>query len=237
MNLELGVAYCRKSLPKGGVCIFIHKKYNYSNVDPSKYCKKQDIEACAIKLELTAALNIVGLAEGIPPESYGNLDVGNQVANILFTCHNILRKRQANHMGNMEKKTADKGFTITFKGKSYTIDTEGAINWVRSTAKSQGLEFKNFSINDKDNWYGVAGPYLCFFVGFGLRLTELRLGHSSMPTQRQGEKTISFPVYKYGLYGSHHVLLVGCTFPPEKKLNGTKPAANDSTSLLSPFRQ
>jgi hypothetical protein len=50
---KLGVAYYRKSLPKGGVYILVHKKYNYSIVDLSKYCKKQDIEAYAIKLELT----------------------------------------------------------------------------------------------------------------------------------------------------------------------------------------
>jgi hypothetical protein len=57
INLEGGAPYCRKSLLKGGVCIFVHKKYNYSNVDPSKYCNEQGIEASAIKLELTA-LNI-----------------------------------------------------------------------------------------------------------------------------------------------------------------------------------
>jgi hypothetical protein len=44
-------------LPKGGVCIFVHKKYNYSDGDLNKYGKEQDIEACALKLELTA-LNI-----------------------------------------------------------------------------------------------------------------------------------------------------------------------------------
>jgi hypothetical protein len=57
INLErykLGAAYCRKSLLKGGACIFVHKKYNYLNGDLSKYCKEQDIEGCAIKLELTA---------------------------------------------------------------------------------------------------------------------------------------------------------------------------------------
>jgi hypothetical protein len=54
---KLGAAYCRKSLLKGGVCIFVPKKYNYSNMDLSKYCKEQDIEAYVIKLELTA-LNI-----------------------------------------------------------------------------------------------------------------------------------------------------------------------------------
>jgi hypothetical protein len=57
LGYKLGAAYCRKSLLKGGVCIFVHKKYNYSNGDVSKYCKEQHIEACALRLELTA-LNI-----------------------------------------------------------------------------------------------------------------------------------------------------------------------------------
>jgi hypothetical protein len=42
INLEgykLGASYCRISLLKGGVCIFVHKKYDYSNVDLSKYAK------------------------------------------------------------------------------------------------------------------------------------------------------------------------------------------------------
>jgi hypothetical protein len=54
---ELSAAYCRKYLLKGGVCIFVHKKYKFSNGDLSKYCSEQDIEACALKLDLTA-LNI-----------------------------------------------------------------------------------------------------------------------------------------------------------------------------------
>jgi exonuclease III len=60
INLEdykLGAEYYRKYLLKGGVCIFVYKKYNYSNVGLNKYCKDPDIEAFAIKLELTA-LNI-----------------------------------------------------------------------------------------------------------------------------------------------------------------------------------
>jgi hypothetical protein len=49
INLEgykLGAAYCGKSLLKSGAFLFI-KKYDYSNVDLSKYCKEQDMEACA----------------------------------------------------------------------------------------------------------------------------------------------------------------------------------------------
>jgi hypothetical protein len=60
INLEdykLGAAYCRKSLLKGG--------------DLSKYCKEQDIEACALKLELTALhINVVTVYRA----PYGNFN-------------------------------------------------------------------------------------------------------------------------------------------------------------------
>jgi hypothetical protein len=55
---KFGAAYYRIYLPKGGVCIFVNKKYNYSNGDLSKYYKEQDIEACALKLELTTLVTI-----------------------------------------------------------------------------------------------------------------------------------------------------------------------------------
>ncbi|KAG5870178.1 hypothetical protein JTB14_032470 [Gonioctena quinquepunctata] len=34
-------------------------------------------------------------------------------------------------------------------------------------------------MQDKDNWYGTAAPYIDFFVGNGLRMNELRLGHNT----------------------------------------------------------
>ncbi|KAG5870167.1 hypothetical protein JTB14_032459 [Gonioctena quinquepunctata] len=48
-------------------------------------------------------------------------------------------------------------------------------------------------------------------------MNELRLGHNTMPIMKEGDKSKVFPVSKYGLNGSHHVLLEGCTFPPEKR--------------------
>jgi hypothetical protein len=54
MNLVLFQKVGFGAFLKGGVCIFVHKKYNYSAGDLSKYSKEQDIEACALKLELTA---------------------------------------------------------------------------------------------------------------------------------------------------------------------------------------
>ncbi|KAG5870166.1 hypothetical protein JTB14_032458 [Gonioctena quinquepunctata] len=72
-------------------------------------------------------------------------------------------------------------------------------------------------MQDKDNWYGTAAPYIDFSVGNGLRMNELRLGYNTMPITKEGDKSKVFPVSKYGLNGSHHVLLEGCTFPPEKR--------------------
>ncbi|KAG5870170.1 hypothetical protein JTB14_032462 [Gonioctena quinquepunctata] len=72
-------------------------------------------------------------------------------------------------------------------------------------------------MQDKDNWYGTAAPYIDSFVGNGLRMNELRLGHNTMPIIKEGDKSKVFPVGKYGLNGSHHVLLEGYTFPPEKR--------------------
>jgi hypothetical protein len=48
---KLGAAYCRKTLLKGGVCIFVPKAYNYLTMDVSKYCSEQDIEGLCMKIK------------------------------------------------------------------------------------------------------------------------------------------------------------------------------------------
>jgi exonuclease III len=50
----LGAAYCRQVANRGGVCIFAHKNLNYITIDLGKYCKDQDTEVCALKLEYTS---------------------------------------------------------------------------------------------------------------------------------------------------------------------------------------
>jgi hypothetical protein len=48
---RLGAAYCRQVVKRGDVCVFVHKNLNYTTIDLGKYCKDQDIEVCALKLE------------------------------------------------------------------------------------------------------------------------------------------------------------------------------------------
>jgi hypothetical protein len=72
----------------------------------------------------------------------------------------------------MEKKSEGKDFTITTMGKTYNIKREDAIKIMVDAADMNDLTFKHFKPTDGDNWYGIAGPYLDFFVGFGLRLNE-----------------------------------------------------------------
>jgi exonuclease III len=46
-HYNISADYCRQTLRQGGVCIFVHDTINYLNA----FCKEQDLEACAIKLQ------------------------------------------------------------------------------------------------------------------------------------------------------------------------------------------
>jgi hypothetical protein len=48
---NLGAVYCRKTLNKGGVCIFVHNTVNYSNINLDRFCTDKTIEICAVKLK------------------------------------------------------------------------------------------------------------------------------------------------------------------------------------------
>jgi hypothetical protein len=52
-NYNLGVRYCRKTIEKGGVSIFVHKNLKFIKINLEDYCKDQDLEACALKLDST----------------------------------------------------------------------------------------------------------------------------------------------------------------------------------------
>jgi hypothetical protein len=49
-NYNLGAYYCRKYAKCVGVCIFIHKSYQFINMDLDSHCIEQDFEVCAIRL-------------------------------------------------------------------------------------------------------------------------------------------------------------------------------------------
>jgi hypothetical protein len=53
---KLATTYCRKTREKGGDCIFVNKSLNSSNVNLRRYCKAQDIEVCALKLEVNGLI-------------------------------------------------------------------------------------------------------------------------------------------------------------------------------------
>ena len=80
---NLGTTYCRQIVKRGGVCIFVRNNLNYTNIDLSAYCKDQDIEVCALNLELTFS-NIRIITVYRAPT--GNFEVFlNRLDNILTT--------------------------------------------------------------------------------------------------------------------------------------------------------
>jgi len=51
-RFKLCTAYCRQTIKRGGVCIFIQNSLEYSMIDVNKYCEDQDIEICMLNLKL-----------------------------------------------------------------------------------------------------------------------------------------------------------------------------------------
>lgn len=145
------------------------------------------------------------------------ITTGNHVLSIIFTIHNICRQRLKNVSTNMITKTATTSFKVRYCGKDYPITNIKVENLWAQITKENGLEYKNYDVQDNDNWYGTMGPYLDMFSAYALRVNELRLGHNNMPISKSDGIHKSFPVTKYGLSGAHHVLLEGTSFPPERR--------------------
>ena len=57
-GFKLCTAYCRPTMKRGGVCIFIQKGFEYFKIDVNKYCKDQDIEICMLNLKTTFLASI-----------------------------------------------------------------------------------------------------------------------------------------------------------------------------------
>jgi len=49
---KLGDNFCRKIYRNGGVCIYIHELFQFSNINVYNFCNEKDLEACLIKLYL-----------------------------------------------------------------------------------------------------------------------------------------------------------------------------------------
>jgi len=51
---KLGGKLCRESLKNGGVSIFVHDTLKCTNINLDEFCKEQDIEACAVRINLSS---------------------------------------------------------------------------------------------------------------------------------------------------------------------------------------
>jgi hypothetical protein len=48
---SVGAEFCRQSFHKGGVCMYVNKRYSFSVINIARYCKEKELEACALKLQ------------------------------------------------------------------------------------------------------------------------------------------------------------------------------------------
>jgi hypothetical protein len=50
---NLCTEFCRQSFHKGGVCMYILKRFSFSVINLTEHCRDKDLEACAVKLKLS----------------------------------------------------------------------------------------------------------------------------------------------------------------------------------------
>ncbi|PNF35146.1 hypothetical protein B7P43_G09274 [Cryptotermes secundus] len=55
-HYKLGAKFCREKLKDGGTCIFIHEFISFITINLQEFCKEQDIEVCAIKINLSTSI-------------------------------------------------------------------------------------------------------------------------------------------------------------------------------------
>nr|QPL15316.1 nucleoprotein [Hymenopteran orthomyxo-related virus OKIAV174] len=162
---------------------------------------------------------------------YMDLSVGDQVHNILFTCYTMLRQHHNGTGGTLEARIAGTDFKITYNGQEKTVPKDPIKEIVASEAILQGIPFARYENRDPKNWYGIANPLLNFLSGYALRRKELRLGHHVMPIEKRNNQEKDVTLSQYGIYGVHHPLCEGVSFPPEKR-SSMPQSLGPMTSLL-----
>jgi hypothetical protein len=55
----LGAKSCRQCLKHGGTGISVHESVAYTNIDLQEFCMEQDIEICAVKINLTTMVYVI----------------------------------------------------------------------------------------------------------------------------------------------------------------------------------
>jgi hypothetical protein len=53
---NLATEFCRQSFHKGGVCMFIHKRHSFADINIRDTCKDKELEACAVKLKISTII-------------------------------------------------------------------------------------------------------------------------------------------------------------------------------------
>jgi hypothetical protein len=51
---KLGGKHCGECLKNGGVCIFVHGTLQCTNINLDEFCKEQDIEAYAVRINISS---------------------------------------------------------------------------------------------------------------------------------------------------------------------------------------
>ena len=83
---KIGAKFCRETLKNGGVGIFVHDTLQCTNINLGEFCKEQDIEACAVRINLSSLTIYIISIYRSPTENF--LHYLHTLESILTFLHN-----------------------------------------------------------------------------------------------------------------------------------------------------
>jgi exonuclease III len=178
-SYKLSANYCRTSLKCGGVCIFIHKDIQFTNINLQNYNKEQDLEITAIKIKFSAKNVIVFCIYRAPS---GDMDY--------FLCHidrllNHLYKPKTEfilcgdlNINFLEKNTNQTRLQNVFN----TFNLHGTVHFPTRITNTSTKAIDNIFLDDSNNY--IIKPHINGLSDHDAQILQLELGKLSTTDDR-----------------------------------------------------
>nr|QMP82186.1 nucleocapsid protein [Dipteran orthomyxo-related virus OKIAV193] len=141
--------------------------------------------------------------------NYLQVDDMATISSFIYTAHTRL-KQASSGAGTIITKTDATGVVHSLLGIDLT--PKEFAETIKGIMKAYGFTYG--STDKERSATGTLNSILSLIVAYKLRLSEVRMGNSSIPKGKVGANQKSITIGSYGLNSSHNILLAGSSFSP-----------------------
>ncbi|CAD0200203.1 unnamed protein product [Chrysodeixis includens] len=132
-----------------------------------------------------------------------DITLANNITKIIYKAHKL-------RLQESESKMTSSDFKFSLSGRQVVVRKDRVMEIWDAQVKSVGLVYSKHQ-----EWYDTIMPFLTSFLGFSLRMAELKRGFKYLVLKSTDVEDTVLPINKYGLSEDrHHTLLEGISYPP-----------------------